>query len=455
MIVTTDMTPHYDEDSLLEYVDGSPAMRDEIDSHVAACAGCARTVTEHRQLLALVSDDSGWQWNDDNTDNARVAVTASEIARLGGVLSEERAAASALLDDVLTSPPSWWRLKLINQAEGSTAGVVYELVDRAAQLVRIRPEKALEATTLAIDIATQLAVQSYPGDLTVVARAHAHREHGFVLAFVGRFPEAIVAIDCAERLFRQTSLPEYELARVDLIRAMIYAGTDRKDDAVLLARRAAQTFLQFGELRRYLNARITEGAFLYRAGAMQAAHDVWRSLEAEHEAELEPTSLTMVQNNIGLCLRDLQRYAEASDYFMRALAGYEALGCETEKVRTRWSIATMYVNMEKLEESVPIFRTTAQEFHERGMESDAALASLELVEVLLVLGRTEQVPAICRDLLDRFVAAGMTSSATTALAFLREAVALGNPPPELVRHVHDHLRKLAAQPQRPSISPVD
>jgi hypothetical protein len=80
------------------------------------------------------------------------------------------------------------------------------------------------------------------------------------------------------------------------------------------------------------------------------------------------------------------------------------------------------------------------------MVADAALAALDLAEALLIIGNTTEVPSICRTLLDRFTRAGMTSSAVTALAFLRETVAIGQVTPSHVRHVHDFLRELPGRP---------
>jgi hypothetical protein len=82
------------------------------------------------------------------------------------------------------------------------------------------------------------------------------------------------------------------------------------------------------------------------------------------------------------------------------------------------------------------------------MLADAALVALERAEVLLVMGRPEEVPHICRALLDQFTRIGMTSRAITALSFLREAVAMGAVTPSLVRHVHDFLRDLPKHPTR-------
>jgi hypothetical protein len=79
---------------------------------------------------------------------------------------------------------------------------------------------------------------------------------------------------------------------------------------------------------------------------------------------------------------------------------------------------------------------------------DSALAVLDLAEQLLVIGEPAEVPAICRDLVTQFTRAGMPSRAITALAFLREAVAIGQATPSLIQHVHAFLRELPAEQPR-------
>ena len=88
------------------------------------------------------------------------------------------------------------------------------------------------------------------------------------------------------------------------------------------------------------------------------------------------------------------------------------------------------------------------------MEVDAGLSALDLAETLLITGRTEEVPAICRTLIDRFTRAGMGGSAMTALAFLRETVATGHVTPALVRHVHEFLRDVTRKETDVLVQPV-
>ena len=87
------------------------------------------------------------------------------------------------------------------------------------------------------------------------------------------------------------------------------------------------------------------------------------------------------------------------------------------------------------------------------MITDAGLVALELAEALLIAGDASEVPSICRDIVARFTAGGMTSRAITALSFLREAVAIGQANPSLVRHVYNFLRELPAERPRLYVSP--
>ena len=74
--------------------------------------------------------------------------------------------------------------------------------------------------------------------------------------------------------------------------------------------------------------------------------------------------------------------------------------------------------------------------------------ALELAEALLATDQTEEVPAICRDVIAQFTRAGMASRAITALSFLREAVAIGQASTSIVRHVHAFLRELPSEQPR-------
>ncbi|HUR80845.1 MAG TPA: tetratricopeptide repeat protein [Thermoanaerobaculia bacterium] len=222
--------------------------------------------------------------------------------------------------------------------------------------------------------------------------------------------------------------------------------TDRKPEAVQLARLAVGTFLRFGDRVRYVNARITEGSMVYTTGAVEEALEIWKSIETD--PALDDVGAVRVAHNIALCLSDLQRHGAAVEYLQRCVVQFEMLELETERTRSRWKLASALAAAGKAQEAIPSFRQTSKEFEHLEMIGEAGLVALELAEALLACGRADEVPAICRDLVTQFTRCGMASRAITALSFLREAVAIGQASPSLVRHVHTFLRELPPEEPR-------
>lgn len=433
---------HYDDESLFQYVEGTSPIASEIESHVSSCGECAAEVGEQRELITTLSDKDVWEPTASDVPRHFFANVAAFAERI----RHEDAEAVAICDDVLTGPAAWWPQRLRKAGDAYTAGVVKQLLERMIQTVESSPANALQMTSMAMGIANALDVSAYPCDYVIKLRAQALREHAQVLWLMGRYPEALDCVDRSRRLFLQTPLPEYDLARVAIVKSAILQNVDRTEEAAALAREAGDTFLRFGDRVRHVNARITEGSVMYNAGAVERALEIWRSVE--NDPGLNEVSAVRIAHNIGLCLVDLGRPLEAIDHLVRCIADFEMLGLETERARSRWTLTHALVVAGKHEEAIPALRQTWREFEQLELIADAGLVALELAEVLLAIGQPEEVPAICRDVIAQFTRSGMGSPAVTALSFLREAVALGQASTSLIRHVHAFLRELPAEQPR-------
>lgn len=433
---------HYDDESLFQYAEGTSPIAGEIEAHVSDCTDCATELESHRDLVDALETDETWDDRPEVTPKPQPA----DVFAFAERLKQEDARAAQICDEALTGPASWWATRL-QQAEGvRCAGVVRQLLERMRVLIEASPAKALQVTALAIEIANELDVVCYPNDFVIRLRAQALRDHAYVLSFMGRHPEALKVVDRAQQLFNQVPLPEYELARLNLVRATILRCIDRGEEAIALAHEAVETFLRFGDRTRYVSALIWEAAFLYEKGAVVQALELWRSVE--NDSALDSVTRLRVIANMAACYRQLGQPEKAIGYLSQSSAEFELLGMKTERTRSRWVLAQCLVAANRHMESIPTFRQAWREFDELDMISDAALCALELCEALLIVGDSVEVPAICRELVARFTRAGMTSRAMNALSFLREAVALGQAQPSLVRHVCDFLRELPAERPR-------
>lgn len=432
---------HFDDEALFHYAEGTSPIAQEIAGHLSACVECASEVGSHQEIVdALQNEDA---WGDDAPAPRQFVVDVIGFAERARVEEEQ---AKQFCDDVLTGPASWWSTRLRRTPAAFTAGLVKELLQRMRSTLETTPASALQITALAIDVANELDVSTYPCDYVIKLRAQACRDHAYVLAFMGRAPEALEVAARARRLFDQVPLPEYDLARLDLVQATILENMERLAEATELARRAGETFQRFGDRSRYLGAHMHEGAMLFRAKQTTAALEVWQSIA--DDPALDGILHVRLIHNIALCHVALGRPELAAPCLQRCAAEFEVLGMDTERTRSRWSLAHALIAIGRNREAIPTLRQVWREFERLEMLVDAALAALELAEQMLEAGQTAEVPAICRDLVARFTRAGMAARAITALAFLREAVAIGQATPSLIQHVHAFLRELPSEQPR-------
>jgi tetratricopeptide (TPR) repeat protein len=445
---------HPSDENLIDLLDDSAGehadSRTHAEAHLRDCSMCAERLDELREFVTVLREADVWDRQILNTRPRTEWIRqASSVAQQ---ITAEIAAAEAEVNAVLTGPSQWWRTRAIRTERAHTYGFVRKLLERADALLKSAPGDAVEATHLAVEIAHDLRIDAYPFDLVISARAHAWREHSYALFFVGRFPDALRAITRAEQLFAQLPIAEFDLARTSLIRAAIYRSTDRAAEAIPLARSTAAVFLSFGDETRYVKARMTEAALLHETGAIADALAIWTSLEDESSLR-EDSSFGMLLQNIGSAHARLGHHDEARRYLARAIDEHERSGNSPERVRTRWSLGSSLVGAGELRQALPVLRQAWREFDTLQMTGSSALVALEVAEVLLVMGEPDEVPSICRKVLDLFTRTGRTSRAIIALAFLREAVAAGTATPSLVQHVRAFLRDIPKYPARPFAPP--
>ena len=366
------MMIHYDDEALLMYAEGTSPIRAEISMHVSLCAACAEMLAAHEELAALLKTAEVWE--QPAAANGAVLAKGREFSHLAGRISEEEGSSATYVDEVLASPPAWWRTKILRERQ-HTIGVVRQLLDRARTKQTTAPLEAIEITKLAVEVADNLSIAEYPSDLVFSMRGHAYRDHAYVLSLLGRLPESLQATDAAEELFRQTAMPDYELARVGIMRAYVYAAIDRLPEAIILARRSSEVFAAFGDRQRYLNAQVTSAVMLFQNGGLRDAIEIWHSVL--DDPDLEDITRLMVTNNLGMCYRERGDYEVAVRYLATVIAEYDLLGMAVLRTRSRGSLATTLVTAGRTLDALPILEQTWKEFEGLGMESDAALVALE------------------------------------------------------------------------------
>ncbi|MBV8518651.1 MAG: tetratricopeptide repeat protein [Acidobacteria bacterium] len=450
------MTRHYDEWVLQDYLDDPDSVGDraELEEHLAGCAECRAVLDELRAFEAALAGDELWELAGDAPP--REEETPEALRALADLFEREDREASELLGTLLASPASFRRANITSQPAMRTAGVVRRLCSESRTLRERQPMHALVVADAAIAIGDQLSPERYPSALIDELRAAAWLERANVLRYLGRYPEALDALDIAERGFARSPVAAYSRALVDYVRAVVFVETERLDEGRRLARNSARVFRQFGEDERFIHAKIVEASVLFDQHRYREARDLFLSLVRVATAVGQGATLARLYQNVATCHLRLNELDAADTYFERALSLYRALGLETERVRTQWSVGCVRIARGDIAVGLGQLREARREFAELGLRSDAALVTLDLAETLLATGTRPAIAEaaeLCGALVESFTAVGMTGHALTALAFLREAFAAGTATPDLVRHIRQYIESLPDQRDLPFLPP--
>ena len=431
---------HHRPEELAAYVDGSSPNAGAIELHAAACPECTERIAALRDVVRTLCPKEFWTR----------PLDVNGVLDFADLLHAEDVVAEQHCNDMLDHPASW-RLQYVRKTVGTrAAGIVRHLLERWRTVLEAAPSVALEMTDLTLRLADALDPERYPPEIITLLRGQAHRCHSVVLAFMGNYSDGLDHAERAHRLFELVPGSAYDLARTALVKAVSLQHSERAEEAARDLAAAAETFLEYGDRRWYVNARITEGAVLYNMSALERALNIWRSVE--HEPILNKLEQVRVTHNIALTLVDLGRAGEAIELSRRCVEDFELLGHATERTRSRMVFGRALLATGRPYLAIAALRQTRREFIELELFVDAATTSLELAECLMLTNRPHEVADLCREALALCTKAGMRKAAATALAYLREAVVAGQATPVHVRDARVSLRRHCAGRPRVFIS---
>ncbi len=367
---------------------------------------------------------------------------AAVAAMLEEADAEDEAAAT-LCDEILTGPHARWPERLSRTAGTLTLGMVRQLLTRMPPLAESRPAAALQVTSMAIAVSEAVRDRDYLPDQVMQVRGQALRDHASVLAFLGRYAEALQYVDRASQLLEQVPAARYDRARLAVVKAQSLRMQNRSEEAAALAREASEVFLQLGARSRYVGAKLTEAALWHDGGAVERALEIWSALEGDRG--LDAAGAVRIAHNIALCLCDLGRRAEAVAPLERCVSEFAVLGLPTERTRSRWYLGNALLGTSRQRDAIVALRIAWHEFAELGLSVDAALAALDLAGALVLQEEPAQIPMICREVITQLTAAGLASQALPALRLLREAATLGRASRALIRHTHATVKRVARE----------
>jgi tetratricopeptide (TPR) repeat protein len=416
---------HYDEEVLAGFL-GEPIDVAARDRHLANCSLCNRTLQSIRDTAVLLKQPEVWEPSP--LAAAPRPETLSFLRNVQKTMVDEDAAAEPHVKQLLAGPRETWAAKLEDHPEWRTAGLVRKLIAATDRAIDLMPPDAVEITRLACDVAEWLP----DSDRVIRLRGNAWYERGYALFYTGAYREALHALANAESQFAQLGVADHEIARLNLVRAMVYRALDRVDDALPIISAAAAFFLGYGDTERCYAAKFFMGTTLYSGRRFHEALAI--HLEIGNDETVAPRWRASALHSAAICHREIGEIDPAIDCFVKAISAAEAAGMMSLRAKTRWTLARIFVERQQYEPALKMFTDVRDEFEQLGMANEVALVALDIAELLLATGKHDGVAGACRQAIAYFDKMQLTSSdaALTAMTYLCEAAVAGNATPKLV-----------------------
>ena len=418
------MTEHLTDLDIADYLDDPDqcARAAEFDAHLAECASCREKLEAARRFdttmdAALISDLV-------LASRQEKAPPPNLVAQAQRIDSEENAA-KRYLASIVMSPEAFARASISQKRELHTPEVVRVLGEAASELREKNPEHALTVANEAVAVAAMLSEERHDNDARAEARAPAQLERANALRYLGKFGEALTALDLAEAEYRSFPLAEWPLALTKYVRSVIFMKSERLEEAAQLASESMRVFRKYGDRRRVIHAQMVIGGCLFYRREYGLARDLYRRLVVEAREIGDPATEARCLLNLAHTESELGQFAASLAHYADAVDRYEKLDRRTEVLRARWGAADLVGLMGDMPGCIRQLRATAAGMLLLGLVNDHALVMLDAVGKLFAIGKLSELPQICADLVRVFVEAKMPENARTALAYLHEAVRSG------------------------------
>lgn len=362
-------------------------------------------------------------------------------------LEQERAAAAGTVERLLRETPRADWPALAEHAQLQTCGALERLGNLFADTLTKDPVHANAIAELAVAVAEGLAPDSYPAVILAQLRAHAWKDLGKALRFVGRNHDSISAFDTAEQKLDGHGALAHDRAIVRFNLAMSLQELERFNESLKLLVECKHVFRDHGDTRNVVLCGLAEGVLLQRLCRFREARERYLLLLASTR-ELDHESLAAIHHAIGFCSVELDDDADAEANLLHAISLYRRIAQPIQILNVELGRGRLFIRKGDANAGIAHLRPVRREFLRKGMHEEAGICGLEIVGALLLVGRTSAAEALARKIVREFTLAGLNTRAITALGYLSEAITARNAAPGLVRNVRDYILSLRTKPER-------
>ncbi len=295
----------------------------------------------------------------------------------------------------------------------------WALVERLCEESEIQASRDLERAAFLARLARE-AARRIPGPKRWVrsVKAYAAAHVANVLRVAGKLKASDALFQKAKRLWAAGSDPDGVLdpGRLLDMEASLCRDQRRFEEALALLDQARVVSHSQGRVL------IKKGFTLEVMGEYEQAIETLLEAEGLPEVQADSRLCNILHNNLALDFCHVGRFAEASDLVRQVRLTAAEMGEAILLLRVTWIDALIAAGQGRTAEALTLLAYARQEFADRNMGYDVALALLEEATLLLDERRTAEVKELTRDLPAVFEAEEVHREALAALRLFHEAV---------------------------------
>ncbi|MBV9495088.1 MAG: tetratricopeptide repeat protein [Acidobacteria bacterium] len=423
-----------------------------IAQHVADCPVCRTEVEVYREVDAGLSNAESWSLFED-TDLP--TAYQESIRSLAAQIAEEDELARTLLEHRIRKPAALAWLDVSNDPRLLSGGVVRFLSAAAHDALARETLDSLALADLAINVGSRLPVNTYAGNRLHDLRGNAWKERANALRLLGRYDDALHALDQASAEYAFVPASPLGPAIVTFIRASVYSERGLYDEAFRLAAQSARAFQHIGDVDRTMRARHLEANIHFHRREIRLARELYESILLWAESRNDSTWIARESLTLGHCALEEGSRSLAEERFARAWRLFEESGSSSESTRAQFGIGRVLLASGQLDAAVRHLSNVETQFRQLGLLTDAALVALHVMDAYCAQGDFRDIAIRSANLIETFAEAGMLTSALEAFAYLRESAGAGRTTSRLIEHVRQFVSRVEREPELLFAPPPD
>lgn len=278
------------------------------------------------------------------------------------------------------------------------------------------PARAHELTTVVTEYAGSSA--SPPCHrLEPFLRANAWTAHAEALRGLDRHLEALAAITAALDACRErdAGASAWSTALAEVVEGQILHDMGESAEALRLIRAGAEVILLHGDVRRYVQVRMYEALILWETGERTAAAEVWRAMAREAAQRGDAVYMAVLESAVAVFQLRHGGAEAAARLFEIAHDVFDNEGLTLEAIRARRGMAEAAAVRGRHHDAISEYYKVQALALAAGNLREAALASAEIVDLLLLSGRGREVLPLARSMMSVFTEAGQKNAVNSWL----------------------------------------